>query len=475
MRKALLGLVAIWGLFSSEAGRAADGQADLSFSNDGTANVLFNLGGDFEDRGMAVTILRDGKIVLVGSAEFESDPLSGNPNDTDFAIARFNPSGALDTTFDTDGKRSVPFDLGGTGRLRDSATSVLPEAGGGVTVCGSAEIPILGFDPVLTRLTSAGAIDTTVGPPATPGRVRLLPNSTFDVLICVLTRLRSGAILATLGVEGYDAPTRLARLLPSTLALDTTFDGDGYAEEGLCGSGAFDYCQFRQTVELPTGKLLSVGWSQQGSALENATVVRFNTDGTRDTSFGTNGVVVLDPPGGSPGVLERVRGVGLQRDGRPVLLVDSGGTSYLTRLNGAAVDTTFGVGGWRSANVSGSTFPVVAERIWIQSDDRILLAGEDPGPLGLGGNIKVWRWDRQAAALDASFGSGGVQTVWLGQDPLAAPVLESMAAPDGRILVVGTAYIQTDDDLGVARLTNALVFDDGFEVGSTFFWPGVRP
>ena len=73
----------------------ANGSPDLGFSGDG--KVITDFGG--WDEGEAVAIQDDGKIVVAGS----SDDLDG-VNDGDFAVARYNPNGSLDTSFSGDGK-----------------------------------------------------------------------------------------------------------------------------------------------------------------------------------------------------------------------------------------------------------------------------------------------------------------------------------------------------------------------------------
>src|SRR6185503_18668917 len=62
-----------------------------SFAGNGTVTTNFSNGVDFAN---AVAIQADGKIVVVGADDLGSD----------FAIARFNPDGSPDSSFDGDGK-----------------------------------------------------------------------------------------------------------------------------------------------------------------------------------------------------------------------------------------------------------------------------------------------------------------------------------------------------------------------------------
>ena len=95
-----------------------DGTLDASFSFDGRVEVDFDAG-DGNDACGAVAVQSDGKVVLAGSTS-DSTTLSG-----DFAVARLNEDGTLDTTFGNGtGKVRIPFDLGGGGTNADSASAV---------------------------------------------------------------------------------------------------------------------------------------------------------------------------------------------------------------------------------------------------------------------------------------------------------------------------------------------------------------
>ena len=70
-----------------------NGSSDTSFDGDGMLTTDFGSSGDVAYSG---AILSDGKIVVAGYA--------GNGADIDFALARYNTNGSLDTSFDGDGK-----------------------------------------------------------------------------------------------------------------------------------------------------------------------------------------------------------------------------------------------------------------------------------------------------------------------------------------------------------------------------------
>ena len=127
----------------------ANGTLDTTFNGTGKTTVVI-AGQDDEARG--VVIQPDGKIVVAGFAQ-----ISGSNND--FAVARLNPNGTLDGSFNGSGKQTVAFDLGGG--KNDAARSVALEPDGKIILAGYAERFIPNYDFAVARLTPTGALDPT--------------------------------------------------------------------------------------------------------------------------------------------------------------------------------------------------------------------------------------------------------------------------------------------------------------------------
>jgi uncharacterized delta-60 repeat protein len=109
-----------------------DGSLDTSFSGDGkqTTNFLAPNG---------VAIQANGKIVVAGVAR-------GGPTVNDFALARYNPNGSLDTSFSGDGKETTSF-----GGSDDRATGVAIQANGRIVVVGRAGVTLTNDDFAVAR------------------------------------------------------------------------------------------------------------------------------------------------------------------------------------------------------------------------------------------------------------------------------------------------------------------------------------
>ena len=109
-------------LFSTANPANADGSLDTSFGTDGKVTTAI---GAATDNANSVAIQSDGKIVAAG--------FSHNGIDNDFALARYNTDGSLDTSFDTDGKVTTAI-----GAATDIANSVAIQSDGKIVAAGYA-------------------------------------------------------------------------------------------------------------------------------------------------------------------------------------------------------------------------------------------------------------------------------------------------------------------------------------------------
>jgi uncharacterized delta-60 repeat protein len=121
----LAGYTRVNGLFRFALARlAADGTLDAGFGTGGLVSSAFSSSGD---RARAVTLQSDDRIVVAGQiGMFGTNP--------DWGIARFSNSGALDSSFDTDGLVQIDF----FGAIDDSYGLLIQEDGK-IVAAGSAK------------------------------------------------------------------------------------------------------------------------------------------------------------------------------------------------------------------------------------------------------------------------------------------------------------------------------------------------
>lgn len=194
----------------------------------------------------------------------------------------------------------------------------------------------------------------------------------------------------------------------------------------------------------PDGRLVAAGRTTAGGTWDFA-LVRYRPDGTLDPTFGSGGRVITDFAGGSDEAYALVR----QPDGKLV----AGGSCKLARYNhDGSLDASFGSGGKVTTPFSGCYYTPLA----LQSDGKLLTTGFSPGA---GGAVQfgVARYNADGTQ-DSEFGSGGIV-------PSDFEVLGLAIQPDGKLITAGTKWGTTNLDIGVARFSSDGVPDIGFGSG----------
>ena len=131
-----------------------DGSVDTAFGSNGKATAAV---GPRDDAAYSVAVQSDGKIVVAGAANNQP----GGPFETanrDFALARFNSNGSLDTGFGTNGVVKTPISTGD-----DAARAVRIQSDGKIVVAGYSDDPSLIYDFAFVRYHANGSLDTTFG------------------------------------------------------------------------------------------------------------------------------------------------------------------------------------------------------------------------------------------------------------------------------------------------------------------------
>jgi uncharacterized delta-60 repeat protein len=133
-----------------------DGSLDTTFGSGGLGLVSTDFSGD-DDTPAAVQVQSDGKILVAGTTT-----APGNASNSDFAIARYNADGSPDTTFGTGGVVVTDFTAGVVaGPSADVARGLLLLPDGQFVVSGRSDAGGTGTDFALARYTPTGALDTT--------------------------------------------------------------------------------------------------------------------------------------------------------------------------------------------------------------------------------------------------------------------------------------------------------------------------
>jgi uncharacterized delta-60 repeat protein len=461
----------------------ANGSPDNTFDTDGIVLTDFLMS---SDSAQATAIQPDGKIVAAGLTG------NGNGNSDDFAVARYNPNGSLDTSFDTDGKtttdmgfpvasgagdvaaqadgrivvagyafngfnddfailrynadgtRDQTFGSGGkvltdisTFAQGERAKAIAIQADGKIVAAGQTVLGGTGSDFALVRYNADGSRDQSFDG---DGIVTTdLVNNSYDLANAVAVQ-PDGKIVAV-GVSAINGnfDFALARYNPDG-SLDTTFDGDGKVTTVFSQSSDNAYAVVIQT----DGRIVVAGNVSNGTS--DFALARYNADGSLDTSFDADGKVSTDIAGTNDGAAS----LALQADGRIVAaggVVFSGAGDYaLVRYNpDGSLDQSFDGDGKVWNNVSGGD---IVGTVAIQTDGRIVVAGSSAGDASLA------RYN-QNGSLDQSFGAGGTRVFDMGgagNDLMNGMTLDAA----GRIVIAGeTSPSLSNPNISIARILTA--------------------
>ncbi|NEO29875.1 MAG: DUF4347 domain-containing protein [Symploca sp. SIO3C6] len=333
-------------LQESYSGVLASGDLDSSFGNNPTvtSDISFS-----SDEARIVALQTDGKIVVV---EGSSNSIPG-----DLVLARYDSDASLDQSFGDKG--IVTIDI--VGSLLEGVNSIALQLDGKIILVGQTNTDN-SANFALVRYNSDGSLDNSFG-----------SNG------IVTNNLEGGSDLAS------------------------------------------------SVVLQPDGKIILVGQANTDNSA-NFALVRYNSDGSLDTSFGSNGVVTTNLEGDS----DLASGVTLQPDGKIILVgqanTDNSANFALVRYNSdGSLDSSFGTNDIATTDTVSN--PDNFGGITLQSDGKILLAGSSFNENNFNFNLVRYNSD---GSIDTSFGSNGIVTVG-GSDQAYSVAFGA----DGRIIAVG--------------------------------------
>jgi uncharacterized delta-60 repeat protein len=331
-----------------------NGILDTSFGNLGMVTTPI---GSAQDFGRSVAVQSDGKIVVAGD--------SYNGTNSDFALVRYLADGSLDSSFGSGGKVTTSF--GGTSG--EAGRSVAVQGDGKIVVAGYSDNGTVKYDFALVRYQANGTLDTTFG---AGGKVTASIGSGDDQGYSVALQRDGKIVVAGDSYNGSNRDFALVRYL-SDGSLDTTFGTGGKV---ITPVGIYD--DSGQSVAVQSdGRIVLAGSSSNGSIDDSDfALVCYRSDGSLDTTFGAGGKVTTDIGSGSD---DSGHSVALQSDGKIVVAGSSyNGNNYdfaLVRYQAnGTLDTTFGNGGKMVTAVGGSIDLGVS--VVVQGDGKIVVAGD---------------------------------------------------------------------------------------------------
>jgi uncharacterized delta-60 repeat protein len=415
-------LLTITALGATVSSATADpGQADVSFGVDGALRT--NLGGTY-DWAYATAIQPDGKILAAGVSE---------ANGTyDFALARYTSTRDLDPTFGTKG-----FVLTDFGRSYDWAYSLALLPKGKILVAGVSDASG-SKDFALARYNPDGTLDTSfgVGGRVTETSRSLTADIIRGMTVQPDGRIVvAGVSYQDVATVEPNGDFMVARYLPDG-GNDLTFGIGGVMATDF---GDSSYDEPYAVILQPDGRIVLGGYTNAGNGpgvlfgADQLALARYGANGLLDHSFGDGGKVIFD--GGS--LDERILALALAPDGSILAggYVNGEKRSDLLlarlRTDGLLSKGWGNTGKGLSINDLGTNSERIASLV-LQPDGKIVAGGQTA--VANNADFAVFRYEPHGS-FDPTFGRGGVASFdFQGrEDRIHAVALQ----PDGKIVGVG--------------------------------------
>ena len=383
---------------------------DNSFGTNGKVHTSF---GNFSTYFNALAMQNDGKIYAVGAKEGSFSETNG------IFISRYNTDGLLDISYNSTGVNgaSGTKEIGYGSSFEFCHTAVL-QPDNKLIVAGSSNGSFS-----ISRLLENGDYDTDF---SGDGKMIYSFGTGNGSKINKILLQSDGKILAIgQAYSGTDYDFGAARFNTDG-SLDTTFGVSGKVRVAIGPANDFG----QDAVLQPDGKIVITGYSKNALGYDTFSAIRLNNDGSLDINFATNGKIYFNIPSKLDCVAEAVT---LQLDGRILIAGHADGDFAVLRYNtNGTLDNSFGNSGYTTTDFGNSQDKVYA--ISIQANGKIIIAGNSYDPListFLDFGIASYNAD---GSLDNTFDTDGKMTISMGY---SSGIKDMIIQNDGKLIFGG--------------------------------------
>ncbi len=331
-----------------------NGVPDPGFGSSGWVSTS---AGTTSSGGWGIAVQPDGKLVVGGYAF--------NDHGSEFVLARYLLTGALDPTFGDAGLATGPERAGDDGAR---ALALLPD--GKIALAGyvsqQTSSGVAGSVLATARFTNTGHVDTSFGD---QGWVLRDPSNDLAELRALTFDDSQKRLLGT-GFAHFNHSDRAEMvILGSKLdgTPDASFGGNGLVTTAFTG---FPFAQ-AETVHIDAkGRILVGGWKGVDHKTRDFALTRYDHKGKLDSSFGGDGRVVSDFGSSA----ETVIGIAEDSSGRVLAIGSVDGSYAIARYEeNGTLDATFADKG--ILRLDTCTGAAQARAAKVQPDGKLLIAG----------------------------------------------------------------------------------------------------
>lgn len=395
-------------------------------------NNIFTISVGTLVRANGMMVQSDGKIVMVGYSLIDEA--------NHVFLSRYNTDGSLDTTFSSDGIATSIVGTGGYGN------AVVEDGSGNLYVSGRCSAKKF----CLMRYSSAGVMDMTFGSLADGCEKTVIGDYAHAYSIALDG---SGKVISA-GMTIDNGTKKMAVTRHSSAGvIDTTFGASGIVKllidkKSVC----------RAMLLQSDGKIVLVGDAASGRS-EHIALARLNSDGSVDTTFGTNGVVQT-----VVGLNSHAYGMTIQLDGKIIVTGVSNGHVVVVRYaSDGSLDATFGTSGMVTTTLGKQS---VGSDVAVQTDGKVVITGSAKLTSGTSKNFRMFaiRYS-PTGVIDTTLDVDGIATFAIGSDSQS----RAMAIlSDGKIMMAGSS----DEDVALIRMNSNGLIDGTFGDGGVVIDPG---
>jgi serralysin len=235
------------------------------------------------DGAYAVAVDSGGRIVVAGTNFVGSS--------SDFVVVRLNANGSLDTSFSSDGITSATFGA------NDVGTSLAIDGNGRIVVGGYTDVNAASTGPndmAVARFLADGTPDTGFSADGKETVDFSSDDRAWAVAVYPNSDPTNGGKVVLAGQWDGGASDFAVVRLDSSGVLDTTFSGNGKFNATF-GIGSFGGAEFARAVRIDSAGLLYVGgYTDAGANPDNFGLLRLTATGTLDTTFDGDGKAIYD-------------------------------------------------------------------------------------------------------------------------------------------------------------------------------------
>ncbi len=427
---------------SSGGGGTPAGTLDSSFGNGGIVVHGNAAGGNGNDLGNSITTDSQGRILVAGVSRNTADNF-------DMAIWRYNSDGTLDTAFNSNSTTPgivVHGDAAG-GNSHDYGNSITTDSQERILVTGYSYNSSNNSDMVIWRYMPDGSLDSTFGNNGIVVHDNAAGGNKHDYGFSITIDSQGRILVTGSSFNGSDYDMVIWCYDSSGAPCSGFGAGGVVVDDSAAGGNGDDYSN--SVIIDSQGRILVAGASFNGSDYDMV-IWCYDSSGVPCSGFGAGGVVVDDSAAGGN---DYDSGLSVTTDSQDRILVtgDSYNSSNNSDMviwrymPDGSLDSTFGNNGIVvHDNASGGNSDDEGSSITIDSQERILVTGYSYNSSN-NSDMVIWRY-MPDGSLDSTFGNNGIvvhdnAAGGNSDDEGRSITIDS----EDRILVTGYSYNSSDN------------------------------